>query len=39
MVLAANFGSEYDLYISLYKHHNCMVSLYTVYMGMHILDV
>lgn len=39
IVLATNFGSEYDLSTSLYKHHNCMVSLYTIYTGMHVLDV
>lgn len=39
ITLATNFGSEYDPSTLLYKHHNCMVFLYTIYTGMHILDV
>lgn len=31
IVLATNFVSEYDLSTSLYKHHNCMISLYPIY--------
>lgn len=39
IVLATNFGSGYDLSTLLYKLHNYMVSLYTIYMGMRALYV
>lgn len=31
IALATNFESEYDLSTLLYKHQNCMASLYIIY--------